>query len=116
MTTEHSPITTDELDEWERLLEGVTPGPWLTPAEAGRRHEHRLTWDEEQSLILDHEGCEVWPWREEADMTFAYKAREIVPRLIEEVKRLRGIIDGLDFELDSRLRVSSDPPSRPSWE
>ena len=62
-------------------LGAASPGPWLTPAEAG---------DPYKVTILDHEGCKVWPWSREADMEFAYKAREDIPYLLAIIDELRA--------------------------
>ena len=61
------------LDELERLCEAATPGPW--------------TLDESESgLIGPH--CE--PIVEACDALFIAAARDALPKLIAEVRRLRG--------------------------
>jgi hypothetical protein len=71
-------VTDEELREIRARVEAATAGPWLTPEEAGG-----------PSKVIDHEGCSVWPWESEADMIFAYKARTDIPRLLDEIERLR---------------------------
>ena len=81
------PDWTERLTAGERTLKALadaaTPGPWLTPKEAGGPYKVK---------ILDHEGCQVWPWVEEADMVFAYASREAVPALIKHIEDLETII------------------------
>jgi len=62
-----------------------TPGPWPTPEEAGDPYDSRIP--------VDHEGCEVWPWKREEDMRLAYAAPEMAELLIE----LRTATKGLHF-------------------
>lgn len=76
-------MSEEELAEIEARANAASPGPWLTPRQAG---------DPYRVEVMDHEGCEVWPWYEEADMVFAYAARTDVPRLIAEVRRLRALL------------------------
>ena len=75
-------MTVDEarLAEIRARAEAATPPPWLTPTEAG---------DPYDVMVIDHEGCPVWPWTEEADMLFAYKAREDIPYLLSIVEAIR---------------------------
>ncbi len=39
--------------------------------------------------VLDHEGCDVWPWIRREDMEFAYKARQDIPYLLNLIESLR---------------------------
>jgi hypothetical protein len=79
-------VTEEQLREIEARASAATPGPWLTPDEVGDPYKVR---------ILDHEGCNVWPWHDEADMIFAYRARVDVPELIAEVRRLQNRLAAL---------------------
>ena len=82
-------LTDEDLDAIEARANAARPGPWLTPEQAG---------DPYKVDALDHEGCDVWPWggpdgndeQGKLDMIFAYAAREDVPKLIAEIRRLRG--------------------------
>jgi hypothetical protein len=85
-------MTDEELAAIEARVNAASPGPWLTPDEAG---------DPYRVEVLDHEGCQIWPWghgggrsddeQGERDMIFAYSARTDVPKLIAEIRRLRQI-------------------------
>jgi hypothetical protein len=91
------PLTDDELARIEARANAATPGPWPLPEERrspGIYQGQSPNYDER--LPLDHEGCDEWPWNTEENMIFAYKAREDVPRLIAEVRRLRAILDRAD--------------------
>ena len=95
------------LDDLRKLREGTTPGPWLTPAEAGDPYEVK---------VVDHEGCQVWPWFREEDMWLAYTSpglvdyaihlAEAVEALLEDGSDLQGLMDGgaaLRAALDSMI-------------
>lgn len=77
------PLSDDELDAIRQRVAAASPGPWLTPAEAGDPYEVN---------VIDHEGCDTWPWNQEADMEFAYKAREDVPRLLATIDHLQDLL------------------------
>jgi len=75
-----------------RLL-NVSQGPWRTPEESVLLHGNRLAPYHDDQVIVDHEGCAVWPWKNKADMKFAYAARTDIPDLLKEIERLRSILD-----------------------
>lgn len=84
-------MTEDELDAIEARANAAQPGPWPLPGErmspggsGGPNYDERLP--------LDHEGCDVWPWHTDENMAFAYRARDDVPALVAEVRRLRDAI------------------------
>jgi hypothetical protein len=77
-------MTDDDLAEIEARANAAQPPPWPLPGGRDSNYDARLP--------LDHEGCDVWPWGTEENMIFAYKAREDVPRLVAEVRRLRRAI------------------------
>ena len=66
-------ITEQQLTEWERLAAEATPGPWVT----------------KYPFEQDSSACYKVPIpQSEADTDFINAAREAVPALIEEVRRL----------------------------
>jgi hypothetical protein len=81
-----SPIPDEELARIEASLVGTTPGPW-----------HVSYPDNGDALLMVGEHLEVW-WCEMEeccgqclhDLEFAAIARDAVPRLLEEVRRLRA--------------------------
>ena len=86
----------DWLDEIRAREAAATPGPWRTPEEAGDAYAAPapVTGIWNHDMVLDHEGCDVWPWAREEDMLFAYKARDDIPRLLAEIDRLRAAAKG----------------------
>jgi hypothetical protein len=83
-------LKTENVERRERK-DLASPGPWLTPKEAGGAHRAPAFTADGTELILDHEGCQVWPWVREEDMIFAYAARsdhveDIIDRLICEIE------------------------------
>lgn len=103
-------ITNEQLAEWERLASEATPGPWTL--ESG--------WEQSdpglyitgggkgpgEGLVYasgDYGEPEQYidVVLREHDAAFAVAAREAVPVLVEEVRRLRAIY-GLDRKWDER--------------
>lgn len=71
---------TDFLAEVRRHDEAATKGPWVSPSKEG-------------FTPVDHEGCDVWPWWEEADMNFACAARTDLPRAARALEYTLGIVE-----------------------
>jgi hypothetical protein len=83
-----------QFEEWKRLAEEATPGPWEHDGDA-------LSWDEEQGYASEHVVTSVGEWRQQSpdtgaamaqqarDAHFIAAAREAVPALIAEVERLQ---------------------------
>lgn len=68
------------LDEIVAREAAASPGPWTKTEEYDPRSP------------LDHEGCDVWPWTEKADMEFAYAARTDVPLLLRVALAARKVL------------------------
>ncbi len=80
-------MTEDEIAAIEARADAAEPGPWPLPEErVAPSRGGSKNYDER--LPLDHEGCDEWPWNTEANMIFAYRARDDVPALVAEVRRL----------------------------
>lgn len=95
----------DELDRLDALAQAATPGPWLTPEEAGDSDDPRIP--------LDHEGMYVWPWHHEADMRLAYASRTAIPALVAEVRRLRALAEAAGIDtLPDNVTAASSPRTR----
>ena len=88
-------MTDDELDRLDALAQAATPGPWLTPVEAGDAMH--------PGVPLEHEGMHVWPWHHEADMRLAYASRTAIPALVAEVRRLRAQLAGVMAFVDDAV-------------
>lgn len=93
-------MTDEELAELERLCAAATPGPWYWNAEDEEMHTTVAVREEwppgewyDRTIVLDG----VW-WNtgdagvraSESDIAFIAAARTALPRLIAEVRRLRG--------------------------
>lgn len=82
-------MTDEELDEIERRCEAARHGPWRSYAE-GRDHESGSNFimvgsdDGARSKDIELSGATV------EDQDFIAHARQDVPRLLAEVRRLRG--------------------------
>ena len=91
-------LTDDELDAAERRANAATPGPWKSSVE-GRDHDSGdcviLTGGPDLYISYDE-----WPedqrreneQRRANDMDFIAAARQDVPRLVAEVRRLKRLL------------------------
>lgn len=82
-------ITDAELTELERLVDGASPGPWVASVE-GRDH----TSGEHVILVGDPREEDMYVSRDSrpasaADLDFIAAARNYIPKLLAEVRRLR---------------------------
>lgn len=113
------PPSDDELSAWEQLAEAATPGPWALSTRGEKPHEladkypelidrtsiwgpprsgeprwgpkRKLGNNEYDGPIATTDDEEyVTSLRAEQDTAFIVAAREAVPRLIAEVRRLRA--------------------------
>jgi len=78
-------MTQQTIDELRRLEREATPGPWKAPKDCSS--EEISLWG---TNVIDHEGCKVWPWHHEEDMTFAYLLRNNAVALLDELESLRN--------------------------
>jgi hypothetical protein len=82
-------MTDEELDEIERRCAAARPGPWTSYVE-GRDHTSGSNFvmvgndDEGRGEDIELTGATV------ADQDFIANARQDIPRLLAEVRRLRG--------------------------
>lgn len=89
------PLTEDDLAQIEARCEAVSPGEWTVWADDGGRY-----WDKEGNLHLV--GYHVMESQKLGDMEcgamlkgdaeFVVASRTDVPRLLAEVRRLRGLL------------------------
>lgn len=78
-------IPQEQLEQWRRLVEAATPGPWkdvILPDEHGRP-DRWLIMSASHGEIADSFGIDT------ADTAFIAAAREAVPALLTEVERLQ---------------------------
>jgi hypothetical protein len=87
-------ITTEQLDEWARLAGEATPGPFDL--------EVVPEWTERNFTIPEHVNIEgVAAALTPADAAFFISARDAVPALVAEVRRLRDAFERVLGELDN---------------
>lgn len=78
-------MTQDELDRWEALANAATPGPWvLVDRDILGGYEVHAPDD---WTVFGYNGPE------RTDAAFIAAARDAVPALIAEVRRLRGLVE-----------------------
>ena len=72
-------MTKDEIERAKALCEAATDGPWV-------ENKYREVWTSEcpKDLVAD-------AFLKQPDAKFIAASRELVPKLIAEVERLRGI-------------------------
>jgi hypothetical protein len=88
----YDPLTDEELGEMERRVAAASNGPWESFVE-GRDH-----WGGDDFIRvggLDDEEADMYVMRGTApagvaDLDFVAHARQDVPRLLAEIRRLRG--------------------------
>lgn len=88
------PPTDAELDKMDRRVGAASPAPWESSVE-GRDHESGSSFiligglhDTQSDMYVTHDGVPA-PAR---DLDFIAHARQDVPRLIAEVRRLRALL------------------------
>lgn len=78
-------VTDDDLLQIERLCNAATPGPWRSFIE-DRDHESGSSFIQTAGEDIELSGAS------NADQDFIASARQDVPRLVAEVRRLRRLI------------------------
>lgn len=86
-------LSESDLAEIRGRCDQATPGPWVSYVE-GRDHTSGSSFimtgtAETQSQDIELSGATV------ADQDFVANARQDVPRLIEEIERLKRIVEGV---------------------
>lgn len=79
-------MTNEELDKIQSLCDRASPGPWSAWIE-GRDHTSGSNFVQTGAEDIEMSGAT------EADYDFIAAARNDVPRLIEEVRRLRAVVE-----------------------
>ena len=127
-------ITPDQLTEWERLAAAATPGEWFHNS-YGTIHSTPLVRklaemeqaipedapddDPRYAALPDTEICghSCWDYHAHPDAAFIAAARTAVPALVEEVRRLRAILDRVTTDLegfaDFYQRIAMGPDVHP---
>lgn len=87
---DHGPLTDAELDEFDRFATGASPAPWQVFAGPGIGGDDFIRLgglnDSQPDMYVSHDGKPA----PETDLDFIAAARNYAPRLIAEVRRLRG--------------------------
>ena len=87
--TDHTPPTTQQLDDIEQRANAATPGPWCTDSweiYQGAEFEAGAEWIGETCRSGEMDDGR-------ADAEFVAHARTDVPALLAEVRRLRAVLD-----------------------
>jgi hypothetical protein len=89
-----TPPTDAELDEMDRRVGAASPAPWESFVE-GRNHESGDSFiliggldDTSPDMYVTHDGAPA----PAGDLDFIAHARQDVPRLVAEVRRLRALL------------------------
>ncbi len=99
-------LTDSELEAIEARAAAALPGPWRAFIE-GRNHDSGSDFIQTGGVddsapdiyvTLSYHGSEPEDVPQPADWDFIAHAREDVPRLVAEVRRLRQTIEGTDSE------------------
>ena len=102
------PITDADLDLIESRANAAAPGPW-------RREGAEILNDAALRPNVDEAGDGIWIYDEgghaEADAEFIAHARQDVPRLIAEIKRLRSTVDAARCGSSTRCSGRSPVPN-----
>ena len=77
-------MTEQELAEIEARVRATTPGPWRSFIE-GRDHESGSSFIQTKGEDIELTGAT------DADQDFIAHARQDIPRLLEELRRLRNL-------------------------
>lgn len=93
-------MTEQQLDEIEARTNAATPGPWQGRAELASHIVCTAPKDGTYSVLWNAE------WATEADAAFTAHAREDVPALLAEVRRLRAAMEEIQ-------RLHTDSPMGP---
>lgn len=80
---------TADIKAIKERLEKITPGKWGIIDGEG--------------TVIDHEGCEVWPWYRKEDMDFAYNAPQDIRTLLAEVERLNEELH--DYRMFTDIKI-----------
>jgi hypothetical protein len=93
--TDDGPLTDAELDAMQRRADAASQGPWKSWIE-GRDQESGSTFiqiggddDRDEDMYVDRDDTPT----SDADLDFIAAARQDIPRLIAEVRRLRAELD-----------------------
>ena len=90
-----TPVTDAELDELRRLCDRATPGPWRAMVE-GRDHTSGDSFimigredDRDEDIYVSRDSGPAAP----GDLDFIAAARNYMPRLLEEIRKVRSSDD-----------------------
>lgn len=104
-------LSEEELDRMERRAAAATVGPWLPDSDAPELAANvsviELGACNELGTFKSIELVGASP----ADHEFIVNARQDIPRLLQEVRHLRALLQSLDTsmdEIESRMRGASE--------
>jgi hypothetical protein len=79
-------LTLEDLQRIENMCNAATPAPWISLIE-GRDHQSG------SDFVMTPRGDFELTGASHADQDFIASARQDMPRLIQEVRRLQAIVD-----------------------
>ena len=98
-------MTADELDRLTALAAAATPGPWThEPCEYSRATQVSAK-DAPYGVVMDNETYYPQAVRAE-DQAFCAAARDAVPALVAEVRRLRGALHQIARRDDAEMAAA----------
>lgn len=90
-------VTPEELKRIEMLCRGAAPGPWVSFVE-GRDHQSGSDFIQIPGGDIELSGAS------HSDQDFIASARQDVPMLLEEVRRLRSLVVTLGGDPDGATK------------
>lgn len=83
-------LTNEQLAEWQAFCDAATPPPWFVVGSTDEDGAPLL--DDDGNVVLVGVGWEAPHDAREADCRFVAAAREALPVLLAEARRLRALV------------------------
>ena len=113
-------MTNEELTRLDALAAAATPGPWHTDADTCPEYDDPAVMAGKQwvcATSYDTLSTSIGERDIKADAAFIAAARDAVPALVAEVRRLRGLVEAAYREAHAELHPLGDSKANPRyWE